>query len=711
MDPLTIITSIPTLVDICKRCISGLKSMIDASKDCPILLYEITNLETLLQRLGYEKKTQNQDQTSNQDKDGSKSTTTSESFPVQALENHVKRMRTRMQNIERKLAVKDHRFGGLVKAVKWPFSENEVKDLLGDLERDKLLLNLLVQGDHLALSQALRLDVKDILMIARWRIFAEYFKATGSEEGRVFGGIEGVVEEEECDGGAANNVQRCLTKLSRWLTSRYARMRQISEFIIATLHMEALSELGTKGDIRRTLKDFSIDGQSLNSLYQKVMDRIAEQFKIKISIAHRLLAWLTRVRRPLSPGELLHAFAIREGDQEFRNDMLYGMDYLLVTCKGLVEVDRESNVVRLVHRSGEEDIAGTCLTYLPLNELQEQPADQDALQKLIDRYPFLQYSAISWGHHAKAIQHVTQEMEDKVLAFIQLPYRTSDILLEYWANNEATQRSLEIWKGERRASGLHRLAHHRIKCHLMDIHLAIFFRFTSILESLLSDDPKRYWKMKPNNPLCWAARLDRYEEMKIMIENGADVNAEGGVGWTPLHWTCICASLEVHNALNADNTAGLMIPIEDPALPRRVLDKDINPNQDFGLGRSKLDAAIQLRDSELISLCLEYGGLPKAYWTIEMPEIAHHSQEPCRDTPGKELYLELRVLGNSPPPGKIIFTITSHDQGWSSFPHDHGAYMGSQSFFAADVYKEGQNGDKEISSRKKRIIYNVHASK
>ena len=559
------------------------------------------------------------------------------------------------------------------------------------------------------------------------------------------------------------------------------------------------------------------------------MDRIAAQSKIKSTVAHRLLGWLTKIHRPLSPDELRHAFAIREGDQEFQTDMLYGMDYLLATCKGLVEVDKESNVVRLVHKSAweflesheitanaEEDIAGTCLTNLSLKELLQPVAGQEALQEIIDRYPFLQYAAISWGHHAKAIPNVSKKMENKVHAFLRLPCRASDILLEYWVNNEATQRSLEIWKGERRASGLHRIAHHRIICHLLDIQIAIVFRFTSILKSLMSNDPDRYWKMKNSNPLCWAARLDRFEEMKLMIEHGADVNAEGGVGWTPLHWACICSSLETvqlllasgagvsrytaepnggetplhkavfhdradvveelrkrgaditagvhgkpnstslsyaldkgrpkclellvfkHKALTPENTAGLMIPVEDPALLRRLLETGINPNQDFGLGLTMLDTAIRQGDSELIGLCLEHGALPSAYWTIEMRRIAQHSKESWfvklhaliadhvppvvsasqseyliidRESPGKELFLEVRLPSETPQPNKIIFTITSHDQGWSSFPHDHGSYMGSQSFFAAEICSVDENGKTEIVSKRKKIVYNVHASK
>ncbi|KAH6698452.1 hypothetical protein BKA61DRAFT_707150 [Leptodontidium sp. MPI-SDFR-AT-0119] len=1029
MDPLTIITSIPTLIDICKRCISGFKAMKDASKDCPVLLYEITNLETLLQRLDYERRAQMKEQEKGKDKDGNKTS----SFPLEEMENHITRMRKRMEDISSKLVVSDKRFGSLRRAVKWPFTEKEVKELLADLERDKLLLNLLVQGDHLSLSQALSHDIKDIQglvadigegvrniqvdvedlheraadeeyrKILEWispipfwskqrDLQRKYRPGAGTwflESPEFQQWVDGHLKILNCTGipGAGKTIissvvvqhlaehfhtvpaayvfcdylsqadraienilpsilrqiiqmrgvcsielwelyktrmltgetlslqetvwflETCVDQQERvfvlfdaldelddekdvleWVvkmsksgcvsfmtTSRQSSVllkdadsvahvniraddtdvRQYVKdlipgaaknspelqqtiidgiceavqgmFIIAALHMETLAELGTEGDIRRALLDFSAHGQSLDRLYQKVMNRIAEQPNVKKDVAHRLLAWLTKIRRPLSPVELRHAFAVREGDRRFQTDMLYGMDYLLATCKGLVEIDRESNVVRLVHKTAreflathetttniEEDIAETCLTYLSFDELLEPVADHDALQALIDHYPFLDYAAISWGYHANDMQKPAQKMKDKVLGFLRLPNRISDVLLEYWANNEATQRSLQIWKGERWPSSLHRQTNRNIKCHLRDIHIAILFGFTTVLKSVLLEHPKRYWRMKVNNPLCWAARLDRYEEMKIMIENGADVNVVGGLGWTPLHWACVSASLEMvrllldngadvnqytseprgnetpmHKAcfhdradvveellkrgaditaglpgqpnitplsyvldkgrlkclelllfkyrfFTSENTAGLMIPIDDPDLLRRLLDTHVNPSQDFGLGRSMLDVAIQQRDSELIGKCLEHGALPKVYWTIEMPEIAQHSQESWfvtlhaliaghappmasasrsevlminRDMPDKELYLEILTPADSPQVTKIIFTITSHDQGWSSFPHDHGAYMGSQSFFAADVWGIGKDGKEEVASKRKRIVYNVHASR
>lgn len=133
MDPVTFLSSIPTLVEMYKIRINGLKTMKDTSEDGPILLYKIPNLETLRSRLNSDKQEE----------------ILLPSFPLPEMPNHIKRMQKRMEDISKKLEVPDHRFGKLHMAVEWLFTEKEVKEQLSELEQDKSLLDLVVQGDHL----------------------------------------------------------------------------------------------------------------------------------------------------------------------------------------------------------------------------------------------------------------------------------------------------------------------------------------------------------------------------------------------------------------------------------------------------------------------------------------------------------------------------------------------------------------------------------
>lgn len=60
------------------------------------------------------------------------------------------------------------------------------------------------------------------------------------------------------------------------------------------------------------------------------------------------------------------------------------------------------------------------------------------------------------------------------------------------------------------------------------------------------------------------------------------------------------------------------------------------------------------------------------------------------------------------PLRKAVFTITSKDQGWSSYPQDHGTYANSWTWFEAMVL-DWTESSPEIPAR--RICTNVHAGR
>jgi hypothetical protein len=67
------------------------------------------------------------------------------------------------------------------------------------------------------------------------------------------------------------------------------------------------------------------------------------------------------------------------------------------------------------------------------------------------------------------------------------------------------------------------------------------------------------------------------------------------------------------------------------------------------------------------------------------------------------------ILGNGKRPvRKVIFTIKSHDQGWSYFPEHHGTYDHSWTWFETRVIdKDGKERDDREDVLK--LTYNVHA--
>src|SRR6185503_5211905 len=84
-------------------------------------------------------------------------------------------------------------------------------------------------------------------------------------------------------------------------------------------------------------------------------------------------------KRPLTTSELQHALAVEVGEQELDIENLPQIEDMVSVCAGLVTVDKESSIIRLVHYTTQEyfertqrywfpnaeaDITTICATYL-----------------------------------------------------------------------------------------------------------------------------------------------------------------------------------------------------------------------------------------------------------------------------------------------------------------------------------------------------------
>jgi hypothetical protein len=87
------------------------------------------------------------------------------------------------------------------------------------------------------------------------------------------------------------------------------------------------------------------------------LDRIKTQPKDGISLAARAITLLTHAYRSLEITELRHALAVSHNDAETFDDEDVVVEEVIVSvCCGLIVVDKESKVVRLVREY-------TCLLY------------------------------------------------------------------------------------------------------------------------------------------------------------------------------------------------------------------------------------------------------------------------------------------------------------------------------------------------------------
>jgi hypothetical protein len=130
----------------------------------------------------------------------------------------------------------------------------------------------------------------------------------------------------------------------------------LGRFLIAQLHMTLLLDQVTFKDLTEAIDELP---EELDDVYDTIMERIdsqdpprKRQLRKKRGIAARMaLKWLTYARETLTLEKLQHAIAISLDPDlsELDADDLIDVDVLLATCLGLVVLNKENEVIRLVH--------------------------------------------------------------------------------------------------------------------------------------------------------------------------------------------------------------------------------------------------------------------------------------------------------------------------------------------------------------------------
>jgi ankyrin repeat protein len=209
---------------------------------------------------------------------------------------------------------------------------------------------------------------------------------------------------------------------------------------------------------------------------------------------------------------------------------------MVSVCAGLVTVDEESDVIRLVHYTTQEyfgrtqtfwfpnglrDIATTCVTYLSFDAFKTGfcPTDEE-FEVRLQLNPLYNYAARNWGHHVRATLVVEQLILD---------------LLESEAKVSAANQAMLASKSR---SGYSQ----RVPKQMTGVHVAAYFGLREALMALLknghvpdtkdSDTKDDYGQ----TPLSWAAENGHEAVVKLLVEKGAELESKDYFGRTPLLW-------------------------------------------------------------------------------------------------------------------------------------------------------------------------------
>jgi hypothetical protein len=141
-----------------------------------------------------------------------------------------------------------------------------------------------------------------------------------------------------------------------------------------------------------------------------------------VVLAERVLSWISFAVRPLKINEIQHAIAVmnlERDESQIDEEGIPDEDLLVTVCAGLVTIDEEDRVIRLVHYTAQQYferirerkfphaqvlITQACFRYMSLNTLKNvggiNPFSRSGFEVLMASHPLLQYAGQYWGHHA-----------------------------------------------------------------------------------------------------------------------------------------------------------------------------------------------------------------------------------------------------------------------------------------------------------------------
>lgn len=328
---------------------------------------------------------------------------------------------------------------------------------------------------------------------------------------------------------------------------------QSYRFLLARLHLDSLAGETTAKSIKYTLKNLETGARSLTQAYEDAVKRIESQTPARVSLAKEVLSWIIIAKRPLTARELQHALAIEIGETELDEDNIPEIAEIVSVCAGLVAIDKQSDIIRLVHYTTQEFfehvekawipqahsmIVNKCVTYLSFNAFLAWPAKTyQFVLSILARNPFLNYAALYWGVHAFQLYS-----EEKSNAIVE----THELALRFLQNESLVQGYSMI------------LIHIYSRSVLLDyplsrtgLHMAAFFGLTDLCANFLEqpNDTKiepDSRDMRGRTPLSYAAKRGHMAVAKLLLERAdIDINRTDSKGNGPLSY----AAVEGHVAI------------------------------------------------------------------------------------------------------------------------------------------------------------------
>lgn len=355
-------------------------------------------------------------------------------------------------------------------------------------------------------------------------------------------------------------------------------------FLLASFQVEHILRHPTPKKKKAAATTLTSD---LNATYETVMDVIRQRHESQQELAFKILTWIITATRPLHSSELQQAVAIEDDDTEIDEDAFPDVNTMVDLCGGLVAVERESGVVRLVHYTVQEyllahttisagahsRIAKTCLTYLAFDIPNIRfCTSEEMVVSFFKHNLFLSYAAVNWSYHMKT----SGEPEDLV-------QKAANILLSVPKCHLLAAFNVEPRNAAAKYYSIHDLASVngslRLTARLGLVRLTKALLDSGNIMADCRDGAQR-------TPLIYAAKNGHDSIVKLLVDRSdVDVNSRDKYGWTPLSW----AALEGY-----DSVVKILVDLAD-----------VDANSRDGYGQTPLSHAALNGHSSVVKLLID----------------------------------------------------------------------------------------------------------
>ena len=310
-------------------------------------------------------------------------------------------------------------------------------------------------------------------------------------------------------------------------------LTKLVRFLLARLHLDSLIGKKSVKALRAALEKLPVGSNAYDYAYDAAMERIEGQLLDQVDLAKQVLSWITCAKRPLTIEELQHALAVEIGEAELDMNNISPIEDLVTVCAGLVAVDEESHIARLVHYTTQEyfertqtrwfptaeaDIVLICVTYLSFNVFGSGSCPTDSLfEERLLLNPLYSYIARYWGQHARQVS----SLHSKVVEFLQCTTKVE-------AASQAMRAVEKSW-----GTGYSQVGR------MTGLHLAAYLGITgSVAKMLQFTDVNSKDSVYNRTPLSWAADMGRVAVVELLLNTDkVDIDAkDSDYGRTPLSW-------------------------------------------------------------------------------------------------------------------------------------------------------------------------------